>query len=107
MNYALIFFESEVGLAYGGRVVSRISYQIRPNLFRVRISTARVAQTKILSNQFLPRVLNQNLPYSRLRVHLMVSKAMGHGCGDFISIALRFNVVQLSSKVFTSNHIKF
>ena len=107
MNSALIFFGSEVGLAYGGRVVTRISYHIRPNLFRVRISTARAAQTKIRSNQFLPCVLNQMLPYSRMRVHSMAFKAMGHGCGDFISIALSFNAVQLSSKVFTSNRIKF
>ena len=85
----------------------RISYQIRPNIFRVRISIARTAQTKIRSNQFLPRVLNQKLPCSHMRVHSMAFKAMGHGCGDFISIALRFNVVQLNSKVFTSNRIKF
>ena len=107
MNSALIFFGSEDGLAYGGRVVMQISYQIHPNIFRVRISTARAAQTKIHSNQFLPCVLNKNLPCSRLRVHSMAFKAMGHGCGDFISIALSFNVVQLSSKVFTSNRIKF
>ena len=94
MNFALIFFGSEVGLAYGGRVVTRISYQIRPNLFWVWISTARAAQTKIRSNQFLPRVLNQKFPYSRMWVHLMVFKVMGHGCGDFISIALSFNAVQ-------------
>ena len=87
--------------------MTRISYQIRPNIFRVRISTARVAQTKIRSNQFLPCVLNQNLPCSQMRVHSMAFKVMGHGCGNFISIALSFNAVQLSSKVFASNRIKF
>ena len=76
--------------------MTRISYQIRPNILRVRISTARAAQTKIRSNQFLPRVLNKNLPCSRLRVHSMAFKVMGHGYGDFISIALTFNAVQLS-----------
>ena len=95
MNSALIFFGSEFGLAYGGRVVTRISYQICPNIFQVRISTAQAAQTKIRSNQFLPHVLNKNLPCSRLRVHSMAFKAMGHGYGVFISIALTFNVVQL------------
>ena len=74
MKSALIFFGSEVGLAYGGRVVTRISYQIFQNLFRVQISTARAAQTKIRSNQFLPRVLNQNLSCSQMRVHSMVFK---------------------------------
>ena len=72
----------------------RISYQIRANLFWVWISTAQAAQTKIRSNQFLPCVLNQNLPCSWMRVHSMAFKAMGHGCGDFISIALSFNAIQ-------------
>ena len=38
-------------------------------------------------------------PCYRMWVHSMVFKVMGHGCGDFISIALSFNTVQLSSKV--------
>ena len=76
--------------------MTRISYQIRPNIFRVRISTARVAQTNIRSNQFMPRVLNQKVPCSPMRVHSMAFKVMGHGCGDFISIALSFNAIQLA-----------
>ena len=96
MNSTLIFFGSEVGLAYGGRVVTRISDQIRPNIFWVWISTARAAQTKIHSNQFLPRVLNQKFPYSWMWVHSMAFKAMGHGCGNFISIQLSFNAIQLA-----------
>ena len=83
MNAALIFFGSKFGLVYGERVVTRISYQIHPNIFWVWISTTWASQTKICSNQFLPRVL----------LWLVISIALSFNVA-VQSITLSFNVSQ-------------